>query len=384
MNDYLVTLTPVNKFFFGGDMTFQVGDNENDTFNEQYSSYLIESNRFPQQTSLLGMLRFLLLRNSPYFDGEKITDGDGAKELIGETSFTVKQGHGENDFKSIQSISGCFLQWKEEGRDWTNLSFSPFDSCLQVENPGKTGLYNGVRKAIPELKGYEAKDGYTKYVGSGETHIPISDIFVKDTRLGINCDIHTGKTQNDALFKQISYRLTDKRKIGSGKEVSEKPCQFRFAFTAKVDDGKKDWKLTDFSGQLVSVGGDNSQFIVGITTPEKQPEASKPRENAYKQVIVLQSPAYLLKEEVDNACFAITEIVPFRFLETSVKLTSYNILNKNITRSVRYQLYERGSVFYFSGPEAKNDFVKALDGKEEFVQIGYNRYSELVNEDNKQ
>jgi len=33
---YRITLTPVDKFFFGGDITFQVGTNEKDSFNEQF------------------------------------------------------------------------------------------------------------------------------------------------------------------------------------------------------------------------------------------------------------------------------------------------------------------------------------------------------------
>lgn len=82
---YKITLTPVDKFFFGGDMTFQVGTNEKDSFNEQFSSYIIRSAMFPQQTSLLGMLRFLILRNSgeEIFKDGRITDtgkGKGNEE----------------------------------------------------------------------------------------------------------------------------------------------------------------------------------------------------------------------------------------------------------------------------------------------------------------
>ena len=61
---YLVTLKPIDKFFFGGDMTFAIpeGNKERKEANRSFSSYIIRSMPFPQQTSLLGMLRFLLLR----------------------------------------------------------------------------------------------------------------------------------------------------------------------------------------------------------------------------------------------------------------------------------------------------------------------------------
>ena len=70
MSKYIVSLTPLGKYFFGGDMTFKVSD-KND-YNERYSSYVIQSGQFPQQTSLLGMMRFLLLSNKPknYFYGK--------------------------------------------------------------------------------------------------------------------------------------------------------------------------------------------------------------------------------------------------------------------------------------------------------------------------
>ena len=68
MSKYQITLTPIDKCCFGGDMTFMVGNKEDDEFNEKFSSYIIRSSLFPQQTSLLGMLRFFVLRNA----GEKV------------------------------------------------------------------------------------------------------------------------------------------------------------------------------------------------------------------------------------------------------------------------------------------------------------------------
>ena len=55
---YFVQLEPTGKFFFGGDMRFGINGKE-----EEFSSYIIESSKMPQQTSILGMLRFLLLSN---------------------------------------------------------------------------------------------------------------------------------------------------------------------------------------------------------------------------------------------------------------------------------------------------------------------------------
>ena len=69
MSKYIIKLIPTGRFFFGGDMTFTIGKQketdkskgEKDSYqiyNEEFSSYIISSLKFPQQTSLLGMLRF--------------------------------------------------------------------------------------------------------------------------------------------------------------------------------------------------------------------------------------------------------------------------------------------------------------------------------------
>lgn len=387
MSDYLITLTPFNKFFFGGEMTFQVGDDEDDDFNEQYASYIIESNYFPQQTSLLGMLRFLILRNSSFFENDKITNRIEVEKLIGKESFSVNDQQGEKQYGKIKSISGCFLQFRENTGNWTDLSFSPFDSQLRVENTRQVGVYNGRQIGTPTLEGFDAKDGYTKYVEAGEIKIPISEVFVEDIRLGINRNIVTGKTEKNALYKQVCYRLADKRyqhdekgnriKDEENKDMGD-PCQFRFAFTAQIDEEQADCTLSDYNGQLVSIGGDNSQFRIGIENLGVSREQIVHVESDLKTV--LQSPAYLAKAQVDKAFFAITEIVPFRFLRTSIAETeSYDILTKHVTRSVLYQLYDRGSVFYFSDEESKTCFEKSLASRNaEFHQIGYNRCAKLV------
>ena len=387
MNNYLITLTPVNKFFFGGDMTFQVGEKDNSEFNLQFSSYIISSNYFPQQTSLLGMLRFLILSNSPYFKNDKITNTIEVGKLIGEKSFSVevKKGNDEtkieypkNDFGMIDSISECFLQYKGDNMtDWIDLSFLPFDSLFEVKSCDNTGIYNGEQKSIPTIEGFSVKNGYTKYVGFEGLEIPLSDIFVKDCRLGINRDITTGKVEDDALFKQICYRLADKQyvynekrervKDENGNDVT-KPCRFRFAFRAQINDNTENGILGGCNGQLVSIGGDNSQFIINLEEGKLKEKVSSDNK------VVLQSPAYLTRKEVDNAAFAITEIVPFRFLNTSLETKSYHRLDNYVSRSVRYELYDRGSVFYFDNNNKKVAFVDALKKRNDFRQIGYNQY----------
>ena len=50
---YKITLTPVEGYFFGGETTFGEG---------QAKNYFAKSNLLPQETALLGMLRYQILK----------------------------------------------------------------------------------------------------------------------------------------------------------------------------------------------------------------------------------------------------------------------------------------------------------------------------------
>ena len=104
MSKYLITLTPIDKFYFGGETIFKVSsekkpenmtaeDRELKTFDDTFGSYIVKSNFLPQQTSLLGMLRFLILSNNgDLFSNNRIKQGkhEEAANLIGERSFNLR------------------------------------------------------------------------------------------------------------------------------------------------------------------------------------------------------------------------------------------------------------------------------------------------------
>ena len=355
MSKYQITLTPIDRFFFGGDMTFQVGKDEKDDFNERYSSYIIRSLMYPQQTSLLGMLRFLILRNAgeDVFKDGKIVDKTKAKALIGGKSFSVNSDHEENDFGMIKSLTHIRIGIIHDDRI-EYLEFKPlYEKDLNLDN-SIVGTYNFNSVRIPSMKDYKAKEPLELCLTDGEK---LEEHFVEDRRMGINRDVTTGKTEKDALFKQISYRFN----IKDGK-------RYCFVFEAEVEDSIG---LEKYSGKMVSVGGDNSQFIIGITKNFKG-HCTNP--NTGNTVLAL-SPMYLKRDEVELAAFAVTRLMPFRFLESEMeKAKTYHILSKELKRSKKYELYAPGSVFYFDDDTKKAEFIKSIESKREFRQIGYNEY----------
>ena len=346
---YLITLTPMGKFFFGGDMTFTVNGKDTD-----FTSYIIRSNKFPQQTSLLGMLRFLVLRNDEVvFDNssQSITNRNRATALIGAKSFEMSGSEGS--FGVIKNISPCFIQAKDEDDKWATLSLESKDAKLKVDFSESTkAVLNGVEVDIPQTD-YNPKEYHEisyKTKGCNLT-VKESEIFIEDISNGINRDIHTGKTEDNALFKQVSYRLKE---------------GFRFAFYAEVDLDK----FMDYNGQVVSVGADNSQFVIGIKECEQQKE-----EETKGNVVTLLSPAYLTKEDLASVRFAITDNIPFKCMKTETKdVESYNKRNQIYGYSEKLSLYDTGSVFYFKTESDALAFANKLKAHADFYQIGYNHY----------
>lgn len=365
MSKYRITLTPVDKFFFGSGMTFQVGNDEKNAFNRQYSSYIIQSTKFPQQTSLLGMLRYLILSQAGeiVFKDNKIQDKGKAIELIGDKSFSVNDGTKKNSFGYIEGISHVRIL-----RGDTELEFAPLFGAIDFDK-GVDGTYNLGWMRVPRLTDdqYKAKDGLNTMLTDGESKHKLTDIFVEDRRIGIARSIVTGKTDDDgALFKQISYRFNDKE---------AKHC---FLFYAEVKG--KEFDLKKYDKHLVTVGGDNSQFIIGITDGE---DPSQKDVDNVSLAISLLSPAYINRQVVkDNTRFATTQLMPFRFLtdrdgNKENDGRSYHIVNSKLRRSERYELYAPGTVFYFKDTTQRDEFIKALKGREDFRQIGYNEYKSI-------
>lgn len=359
MSKYQITLTPVDKFFFGGDMTFQVGNNENDKLNSQFKSYIIESNMFPQQTSLLGMLRFLILRNAgeEVFKDGKIVNKARAKELIGDRSFMVEK---ENNFESIKGLSHVRIR-RKSGDTITDLEFAPLFKELNFKD-ASLGSYNLNDISIPSLTKdeYDAKKGIDAMLTDGKNKYSLDDIFVKDRRVGINRDIKTGIVDDAALFKQVSYRFNNRE------------TRYCFVFEAEIDDSVP---FETYNGQNVSVGGDNSQFVIGISKDVRTNETFK----QYDKAVCLLSPTYLERADAKTAKFAVTRLMPFRFLTDRADNKeddnrSFHILNSKLKRSGRYELYAPGSVFYFGDEDGKKNFLKSIESKKEFRLIGYNEY----------
>ena len=91
-------MTPVDSFFFGGE--------KHD--NNEKANYFVEFNCYPQQTTILGFLRYLLLIENDLIGTDEIkTKGE---PIIGKESFDYTNTN--QSFGRIKSISPLYFLLK--------------------------------------------------------------------------------------------------------------------------------------------------------------------------------------------------------------------------------------------------------------------------------
>jgi len=327
---YLIKLKPLTPFFFGSEKTFGEGKNQN---------YFAKSNPFPQQTTVLGMLRKELLIQAQLFkehwncytpkDKQKIED------LIGKP-FRIKINN-QNNFGKIKKLSPVFIECKDEFYIRRPL----FDSNFEFkEITGQTFL-NKSMKHIPFIKNYSPKEGLPDgFVASdSKNEKTFEEIFKDFVKVGNAKD--KSEDDEDKFFKQLFYTLSE-------------DCSF--AFFAELD--------FDLNPAVVFMGADNSAFKMQVQEANQSFDDLFVNQSEPGKITLLSDA--LVDEKIYEHCkFAITQIVDFRTIAMN-----YGKFDKK--NNEKYEMLEPGSVLYYSDGQ-KSEIQKLLDNAS-LQQIGYNIY----------
>lgn len=378
MSTYLIKLTPLDKFFFG----------QKKTFGDDNANYFVYSSLFPQQTTLLGLLRYQLLQiaGEEIFKDNKIQDEHKAGELIGKQSFSpfVKD---KLQFGIIQSLSPVFIIDKKNKDEY----FRPVGRRFQKEN--EKAPYNllhlSCQAGCPPIFGeYKPKKGLASCWLSSKSHTLLNeeDFFTKDERIGIRKD-YEGATNDDAFFCQRYYRFKNFKKVVEDEEA--KVCKqppvrvhdFCFATVLETENAIEHEKL---NGRIVYLGGERQPFLMEVSeeTFKLNIESSTLTSDEKHYTVVLLSDAMIESKLLSEVRFASTEVKDFACLLTHVGTQKFynkenkrqeQYLKKSATAlSLQKELYARGSVFYFDTKEQANQFCEDLEKVPNFHTIGYN------------
>ena len=200
MTEYLVTFKPLGDYSFGSDRHFSfVG--RNNYSKDEYAPYFIRTNSVPEQSTVFGMIRYLILVSNGIqlkqdFQYDDDTQ-DNMKELIGEKSFSLNGS--VQHFGKLEKISPIFLRKNSEEIVIPN----PFNN-----KQGKEGIEQFAPMilekikvstsfgeiALPKSKEYNPKEGYGNgYYNINTGHLEaIEDIFMTKVATGVR-----RVTQND-------------------------------------------------------------------------------------------------------------------------------------------------------------------------------------------
>lgn len=334
---YLVRLTPIDVYFFGGEVTFGDGNTQN---------YLVKSNLLPQQSAVLGLMRYELLRqNDLLFEkGKSIEEEDKykIKTLIGTKGFDPTQE--AKSYGIIKRISPIFIE--KQGQFYTRM---PLDAGIKVKLGKDTdtelkAYYNGSDncKPLPIFEEYNYKEykNYRYWCSKDINNIKDeSKIFIETEQIGINKN-----KKDDAFFKQTLIKLSD---------------GFNFAFTVDIEG-----KLNTESA-IVPWGGNQSRFKIEITEcNESNLEGSdfceyfKPLANENR--ILLLGDAIIPDATRDKIDFIWGNCIENRYIVS--KVADGHSWGKPTKTEELYHLQSRGSVIYHNAKENNStDSIKNLE-----------------------
>lgn len=201
-----ILLKPLEPYFFGGERNQAFTDGTNSELSEQ-NPYFIRSNRFPSQTTLFGLLRYLGIENP---DPSYRIDPN----VIGAQSYSL---FGDRSYGMIHSISPLLLQddkgdlylpaprnrmaakWQEDPEN--TAPYHPFTHYTRVST------LDGIR-LLPaddynEKTAYDGADIINLHDGSLRRNVFLSQI-----RVGINRRAQRSDSSLSGFFKKQYYTLS--------------------------------------------------------------------------------------------------------------------------------------------------------------------------------
>jgi CRISPR-associated protein Cmr3 len=390
-------LTPTERFFFGGDRTFGP-DNEH---------YFVRSRYFPQQTTLLGFMRYVVLKEKGLMDEMgKVTVEKGVEEDKIGKSFN----HTENrprPFGIIKALSPVFISGPDgdyfvQSREYCrNTIEDPVSGIVRKQlvplifKKVKTvSSSDNIPQFIPRLEGITSKSYFPELLVNiqirqmrnflfqrDHQEDPMNGIFIADDQVGIRKndkrDDQEGIRNNDepndrGFFRQVGYQMVQ---------------GYCFAFYAELEDD-----AFTVANSFYKMGADQSWFRVSVKEESDlqiedfcgKVKACFIRPTPLDRKIVLLSDTFLLKEIYEDI-FASSDTISFNYMQTKAgSENKFKNVRAGISKSkvdAKFELLRRGSVLYLNDPARKTEITDIITGVKEskgqiqyqaFHAIGYN------------
>lgn len=345
---YLVKMTPLEAYSFGTDQGFEY-PGEDKTGKE---SYFVRSRELPEQTTILGLFRYLILQHQGLLKTDFTYTNDERSKMqacIGTESFSFAKDSIQ-DYGYIQSISPVFLVNEDNQiyvrnpfHNKANKNYMPMQ--MQEGFETSAGVISLPKKGEFDVKKWYASGYYN--IATGDI-IENKDLFVKKIVSGNRKNDKNG-TDEEGFFKRELIILNNK-----------------FSFAVFVDAKELPQKTVGYMGKK------KSAFLVEANEVENI-NLTKMVEDAFaheSEVWYYALSDLVVNNQLKYDEFCIVEEKPLRNLETVYQ--EGNHLRKLKKSKIRYHLIQSGSVFYKKcSLNTENDNCKKI-GYNHLVRLGGN------------
>jgi CRISPR-associated protein Cmr3 len=351
---YVATITPLEPYTFGTEQGSKY--NSKDVLETGKESYIMETSFMPEQTTILGTLRYIVLANKGLLrsDYNYADDKSEINAAIGSESFSFF--HPDRQFGVIKSISPVYIVAKSTcSEDKKTYIPNPFcnkrglklsdKESEERKKTNKNGFVpikmsddevlttHGKRMSFPDgKKEYDAKEGHgTGFIELSTRDIKMEDeLFAKNVIVGNRADSRN-QDNKDGFFK---------REIVSFNHESENEDNVKYSFAVEIEAEEN-----SFPNKIVAYMGKKRSAFLFEFDEAKEAAIDTKVENALQtddsRWYYALSDLYLENYEAEQ--FAIVEKKKIRNLETNLSESSYVKRRKKSER--RITLIKAGSVF---------------------------------------
>ena len=347
MSTYLVRMTPLEPFTFGGEkgFRFESQDVEKGRNNTANISYYQTSRELPEQTTIIGMLRYLILRhNGVAKDFCKYTNDDKQKihELIGESSFSFQNR--EFLMGKLKSVSPVFIVDQEQ--NFEKISYYIRNPLNNIGDKTYRPMKMNTQKIVTsvgkiELPVVDSDNGYTTkthlnygYLNIGTVDQPKAE-FVEnmfESRLITGNRKNNKKNDEDGFFKRQALCFK-----------CEKDKKYSFALFVECEEGILPKNMLSYMGLKKSSFRVECTKVIENDLINRIKNALKGKDIWYYALSDI-----LLYDEDNINSFSIISKKQVRNMETNLNEDSFSKAVKRAKN--QYNLIEAGSVFWSENP----------------------------------
>jgi len=398
---YKINLKPLAPYFFGQELNAELGNKQ---------SYYQKSAVFPQQSTLLGLIRHQILLQHGLAKPRVAGATGNPKDLVGSVGF--KPETIIPDYGKIEKLSPVFFQLNGSGHYFLNSKDVVIDDGKEYKlmagseveyndingrkaNSIKLHYYNNSNLAVP----YLLKFPFSEYLNdiTGDKEIGLSQVVKNSRQVGVFKHVSRDFSESDTteaylkrdfknlgILKDINNAVLETN--GIDEKYSERPLNDRFelaedwsfSFYIQLSDSTT---LSTDSPRIVLMGKEQSVFQISITDNKDHIDTTwldPIGTSGPISKIILLSDAYIPENQLlEKSLLVNGETVRFRSFSRDISALGNKEDKTNFARlsfsekSDCYHLLKRGSVIF---TKDALEIAKVLISQTNWRNIGYNYF----------